>query len=89
MQAVWPSTPLSVAQHSVVVSDENGGWDPMRVVWERVDTDGSGSLGREELREVMSQMGRIVTDAKLTATMEQVDMDGSGEVDFDEFGAFT
>jgi hypothetical protein len=65
--------------------DSDDEWDPVRVIWETVDTDGGGTLGREELREVLVQMGRSVTEEQLTATMEQVDRDGSGEVEFDEF----
>lgn len=69
----------------MTTGDSDDEWDPMRVVWASVDSDGSGTLGREELREVLAQMGRFVTEEQLTATMDQVDFDGSGEVEYDEF----
>ena len=46
---------------------------------------GGGTLDREELREVLKKMGKNLTDTQLTATMNQVDEDGSGEVELGEF----
>jgi hypothetical protein len=65
--------------------DSDDDWDPVRVVWQTVDTDGSGTLGRDELREVLTQMGGPVTEEQVLTVMEQIDTDGSGVVEFDEF----
>lgn len=65
--------------------DSDDDWDPVRVVWQTVDADGNGTLGRDELREVLAQMHGSVTEEQLSTVMEQVDTDGSGAVEFDEF----
>ena len=57
----------------------------LKVVWKSVDVDGGGTLDREELRQVLTKMGKNLTDEQLDSTMKQVDEDGSGEVEFEEF----
>ena len=57
-------------------------------IWKRVDADGSGALDREEVRQVLIQMGRPEEDIDLDAAMEELDADGDGEVDFGEFEAW-
>jgi Ca2+-binding EF-hand superfamily protein len=55
-------------------------------VWARVDADGSGTLDREEVGQVLVQMGFENTGEKvLNRVMKELDQDGSGDVDFDEF----
>ena len=46
-------------------------------IW-RVDADGSGALDREEVRQVLIQMGRPREDIDLDAAMEELDADGDG-----------
>eukprot|EP01043_Picozoa_sp_COSAG02_P053247 COSAG02_NODE_5853_length_3988_cov_2.188995_2_plen_695_part_00 len=65
--------------------DSDDDWDPVRVVWQTVDADGSGTLGRNELREMLTQMAGPVTEEQLLTVMEQIDTNGSGVVEFDEF----
>ena len=56
-------------------------------VWKRVDADGSGTLDRDEVRQVLCLMGFENTGEKvLDKVMLELDEDGSGDVDFDEFG---
>ncbi len=55
-------------------------------VWRKVDVDHSGSLDKEEVRQVLEEMGwDEVTDEMADEMMGVIDADGSGEVDFDEF----
>ncbi len=49
------------------------------------DTDGSGAIGVEELGEAMRSMGMAPTQRELEQLINDVDADGNGEVDFDEF----
>jgi|EP01049_Picozoa_sp_SAG25_P008512 hypothetical protein len=53
--------------------------------WKAVDVDGSGSLDREEVRAVLLKMGRHVTEAQLNDAVDDMDEDGSGHIDYDEF----
>lgn len=47
--------------------------------------DGSGLLDREEVAQLSKRLGAPLTKVKLDAAMANMDHDGSGEVDFDEF----
>ena len=57
----------------------------LRVLWDELDADGSGDLDREEVRSVMKKMGRNVSEAKLDRIMVDMDRNGDGLVDYDEF----
>jgi hypothetical protein len=57
----------------------------LRMVWEQLDSDGSGLLNGAEVRQVMKQMGVSQSDHEFSSTMTALDTDGSGELDFDEF----
>ena len=49
------------------------------------DKDGDGTITAKEIGHVMKSMGIHFTDKDLQDMMDEVDTDGSGEVDFDEF----
>ena len=51
------------------------------------DKDGSGTVSTSELGEMMSALGQNLSAEELDAMVEEVDADGSGEIDFDEFCA--
>ena len=49
------------------------------------DADGSGSIEADELREVFDALGVMVMDEEIQDMIRQVDVDGSGTIDFGEF----
>ena len=51
----------------------------------RIDKDGSGSLEREEIALMSLELGKPLSEPELDEAMAEMDADGSGEVDFDEF----
>ena len=51
------------------------------------DKDGSGTVSTSELGETMSALGQNPSAEELDAIIKEVDADGSGEIDFDEFCA--
>lgn len=51
------------------------------------DADGSGTISRNELKKLMKSLGQTLSDAELSAMMDEVDSDKSGEIDFAEFKA--
>jgi calmodulin len=52
----------------------------------RFDTDGSGKISSSELRVALKEVGvEHMSAARLEALISEVDIDGEGEVDFDEF----
>lgn len=59
--------------------------DEFRLAFSLFDADGGGSVGIDELEQVMKALGQQVTDTELQDMIHEVDADDSGELDFDEF----
>jgi calmodulin len=49
------------------------------------DKDGNGSVDTKELGQVMRSLGQNPTDEELEDMINEVDADGSGTIDFNEF----
>uniref|UniRef100_A0AC35GAQ0 EF-hand domain-containing protein n=1 Tax=Panagrolaimus sp. PS1159 TaxID=55785 RepID=A0AC35GAQ0_9BILA len=49
------------------------------------DTDGSGAIGSEELKEAILSIGLAASDVEIDTLIKEVDEDGNGEIDFAEF----
>jgi len=56
-----------------------------RLIFNRVDEDGSNSINMEELGQCLSMMGAPVSDSELSAMFNKIDDDGNGRIDFLEF----
>eukprot|EP01065_Artemidia_motanka_P027447 TRINITY_DN32650_c0_g1_i1.p1 TRINITY_DN32650_c0_g1~~TRINITY_DN32650_c0_g1_i1.p1 ORF type:complete len:282 (+),score=95.94 TRINITY_DN32650_c0_g1_i1:79-846(+) len=63
----------------------NGQIEGLRECFNHFDKDGSGSIDVSELREVFRAFGQEMTEAELDNMMKDVDDDGSGEIEFEEF----
>ena len=57
----------------------------IQTFWSTVDTDGSGKLDSAELKQVLTQMGKEMDDEAMVGVMKEIDVDGSGEVEMEEF----
>eukprot|EP00578_Thalassiosira_sp_NH16_P013609 CAMPEP_0181113522 /NCGR_PEP_ID=MMETSP1071-20121207/20392_1 /TAXON_ID=35127 /ORGANISM="Thalassiosira sp., Strain NH16" /LENGTH=516 /DNA_ID=CAMNT_0023197565 /DNA_START=216 /DNA_END=1763 /DNA_ORIENTATION=- len=57
----------------------------LRERFDAIDTDGSGSLDRCELKEVFKGMGVPISENALSDIMDRFDFDHDGTIDFDEF----
>ena len=57
----------------------------MRNYFQELDTDKSGMIGAEEIEETLISLGLAKSRADVTATVKELDVDGNGELDFDEF----
>ena len=49
------------------------------------DKDGDGTMDTNELRTVLQSLGKNVSEDELQEMIAEVDEDGSGEIDFEEF----
>jgi Ca2+-binding EF-hand superfamily protein len=58
--------------------------DPLEEAFEKIDLDGSGTLDREEVRQVLEMIsgggGEPVSEMELNEAMAELDGDSSGEV---------
>ncbi|XP_002047651.3 calmodulin [Drosophila virilis] len=50
-----------------------------------LDRDGEGSIQARELGVFMRDLGKVPTESELQAMINQVDLDGNGSIDFEEF----
>lgn len=58
----------------------------VRAVFDGIDLDGNGTLERNELDTLAQRLlHRPLSDKELDKAMSDMDEDGSGEVDFEEF----
>merc|ERR1712166_1368046 len=56
-----------------------------REIFNLVDADGSSEISREELGELISTLGLKASQEELDRMIDEIDMDGDGTIDFDEF----
>ena len=49
------------------------------------DEDGSGSISKDELRVIMENLGANLSEDEITQMIEEADLDGDGEIDYNEF----
>ena len=49
------------------------------------DKDGNGFISTKELREVLKELGDDVSDKEIIEMIRNVDIDGDGKVNYDEF----
>ena len=47
--------------------------------------DGNGYINRQELRSVMMNLGEKLTDEEMECLIDEVDIDGDGQINYEEF----
>ena len=58
-----------------------------REIFDLVDKDHGGSISSTELAELMSTLGINASQEEIRAMVAEIDADGNGDIDFDEFVA--
>ena len=56
-----------------------------RETFEAIDTDGNGTIDRQELQKVLYNLGEKVNEHDVTECFNEIDTDGNGEISFKEF----
>ena len=59
-----------------------------KAMFDSIDADESGYIDRQELALLAEKVGRDMSESELNAAMVEMDSDGSGEIEFDEFFAW-
>ncbi|KAI3756635.1 hypothetical protein L1987_56457 [Smallanthus sonchifolius] len=57
----------------------------LKEMFKGMDTDNSGTITVEELKEGLSKQGTKLSENEVTQLMEAADADGNGTIDYDEF----
>lgn len=63
-------------------------FDDLRRLFKEFDADQSNYLSKDELKGALASLGITLTDVQLEELMKEVDLDGNGVIDIDEFVAF-
>merc|ERR1711971_432080 len=56
-----------------------------REIFNLVDLDKGGTISKDELKQLMNTLGLKPSQEELNAMVDEIDSDGNGEIDFDEF----
>jgi len=56
----------------------------IREAFDLFDTDGSGTIDPKELKAAMQSLGFEAKNATIYAMVQDIDKDGSGQIDFEE-----
>ena len=59
--------------------------EEIREAFRAIDKDGNGFISAAELRHFMSNLGEKLTNDEVDAMIREADMDGDGQVSYEEF----
>ena len=59
--------------------------DELKAIFRVVDTDESGYLSSDEVRQLLVGHGELISDGQLEEYMKVMDVNGDGRVNYDEF----
>jgi calmodulin len=77
------SSTTTYSSTTVSVSFSNAG--EVKQAFRRFDTDGDGHLDKNELKNLLIQSGKSVSDQEVDLLFRQGDVDGDGRIDMQEF----
>ena len=79
------STTLSTKQQQRRPGLTDDEVEELRQAFDLFDTDGSGTIDPKELRVAMQSLGFETKNQTIYQMIQDIDKDGDGDVDFDEF----
>ena len=79
------STTLSIKQQQRRPGLTDDEVEELRQAFDLFDTDGSGTIDPKELRAAMQSLGFETKNQTIYQMIQDIDKDGDGDVDFDEF----
>merc|ERR1712098_554525 len=71
--------------YSAEVDDEEQMKEELKEAFRLYDKEGQGFITNEVLKEILREIDNTLTEEDLDGIVEEVDEDGSGTMDFDEF----
>jgi len=76
---------VELSSKFLIEEDEEALKAELREAFRIYDKDGEGFITTDVLREILSEIDNKLTSEDLDGIIEEVDEDGSGTLDFDEF----
>ena len=76
---------LKVAAKFMIEDDEEQMKEELKEAFRIYDKEGQGFITNEVLKEILREIDSTLTENDLDNIIEEVDEDGSGTMDFDEF----
>ena len=61
---------------------------PIQTAFDMMDGDNSGTLDRNEVKQLVELMGKEISETELDEAMRELDTGGDGQVDFKEFEVY-
>lgn len=77
-------TPITSMKESAAMKDAELR-ETIRVAFSRYDEDGSGAIDATELRNLVHDLGGVLTDSDLKSALHMLDRDRNGVIDLQEF----
>ncbi|XP_032991917.1 calcium-binding protein 7 isoform X1 [Lacerta agilis] len=74
---------LATEQHPVDIPEDE--LEEIREAFKVFDRDGNGFISKQELGTAMRSLGYMPNEVELEVIIQRLDMDGDGQVDFEEF----
>lgn len=59
--------------------------DELREAFSIFDKDGNGMISADELKSALLNLGEKMDDVEIEAMMKAADLDGNGQIDYEEF----
>ncbi|XP_055384189.1 troponin C [Condylostylus longicornis] len=76
---------LQLATKFIIEEDAESMQKELREAFRLYDKQGNGFIPTSCLREILKELDDALTNEELDSMIEEIDSDGSGTVDFDEF----
>ncbi|KAG8224137.1 hypothetical protein J437_LFUL005471 [Ladona fulva] len=76
---------VTLAARFLVEEDSEAMQQELREAFRLYDKEGNGYITTSVLREILRELDDKITEEELDMMIEEIDSDGSGTVDFDEF----
>jgi len=78
---------LQLSAKFLIEEDEEAMMKELKEAFRLYDKEGNGYITTQTLKEILHELDQRLTQEELVGIIEEIDEDGSGTVDFDEFMA--
>ncbi|CAG5108264.1 Oidioi.mRNA.OKI2018_I69.chr1.g3713.t1.cds [Oikopleura dioica] len=73
------------AEFMIILARRKTGENKIRVLFEEYDSDGSGSVQKEEIKKWLDQHGKPVSKAQAGKISDAMDVSGDDRISYEEF----